>query len=664
VIAAGRLEDDDPQVRLAALLTLAECPADPSVALALVQTLFRQDGPPDPVLVDGLIAAAARNSGEFLASLSRSRLERAPRPAEIGVAARVAEHHARGKLPVDQILTSAAIGGPRLAGPVLAGLEKGWPEGATIPLSPEARAALVTLIGRLEGDSLAAFVGLARRWGAEGLDDAFAKVLTSLEAELDNDAAGEAGRIAAARRLIQLAAPGSDATATILRHITPRTPPGVASGWVEALGTSSSPTVADSMIEALPALLPDARSSALRTLLSRPAWTKSLLDAIESGSVRLDALALDQRQALATHRDRTIAERAKSLLAKGGGLPDANRQSVIEQLSDQLAKGGDPTKGKLAFETHCAKCHRHTGEGGDVGPDLSGMAAHPREELMVHLLDPSRSVEGTFVLYTVAMSDGRVLSGMLASESRTSIELIDTEGKKQTILRDDIDELVATSKSVMPEGFEKQMAVDDLRNLLAFLTQRGKYLPLDIAKVATAVSTKGMFYDENSPAERIVFPDWAPKTLDNIPFVLVDPKGDRVRNAVVLQSRSGPLTRNHPRNVELPCHTSAKAIHLLGGIGGWAYPYNSEKTVSLIVRLHYADGQVEDHSLRNGEHIADYNKVVDVPGSKLAMKLRNDYQIRSITITPKREAEIDHIELVKGQDATAPIVMAVTVETK
>jgi hypothetical protein len=68
--------------------------------------------------------------------------------------------------------------------------------------------------------------------------------------------------------------------------------------------------------------------------------------------------------------------------------------------------------------------------------------------------------------------------------------------------------------------------------------------------------------------------------------------------------------------------------------------------------------------LRNGEHIADYNKVVDVPGSKLAMKLRNDYQIRSITITPKREAEIDHIELVKGQDATAPIVMAVTVETK
>ena len=55
----------------------------------------------------------------------------------------------------------------------------------------------------------------------------------------------------------------------------------------------------------------------------------------------------------------------------------------------------------------CAKCHAHSGEGGKVGPDLTGMAAHPKSELIVHILDPSRSVEGNFLQYTVATRDER-----------------------------------------------------------------------------------------------------------------------------------------------------------------------------------------------------------------------------------------------------------------
>ena len=100
----------------------------------------------------------------------------------------------------------------------------------------------------------------------------------------------------------------------------------------------------------------------------------------------------------------------------GGGLPDPDRQHVIDRLAPQLKEGGDPARGKLVFQQQCAKCHRHNGEGGQVGPDLSGMAAIPRDELLIHILDPSRSVEGNFVQYTVATTDGRVISGLLASE--------------------------------------------------------------------------------------------------------------------------------------------------------------------------------------------------------------------------------------------------------
>jgi hypothetical protein len=83
--------------------------------------------------------------------------------------------------------------------------------------------------------------------------------------------------------------------------------------------------------------------------------------------------------------------------------------------------------------------------------------------------------------------------------------------------------------------------------------------------------------------------------------------------------------------------------------------------VSLIVRLHYEGGQTEDHRLRNGEEFADYIRRVDVPGSKFAFDL-GGRQVRYLTVHPKRKDKIERIELVKGPDRTAPVVMAVTVE--
>ena len=59
----------------------------------------------------------------------------------------------------------------------------------------------------------------------------------------------------------------------------------------------------------------------------------------------------------------------------------------------------------------------------------------------------------------------------------------------------------------------------------------------------------------------------------------------------------------------------------LSGVSGWGFPYGEKGSVSMIVRLHYADGKTEDHPLRNGVEFADYIRTVDVPGSKLAFTL-------------------------------------------
>jgi len=294
---------------------------------------------------------------------------------------------------------------------------------------------------------------------------------------------------------------------------------------------------------------------------------------------------------------------------------------------------------------------------------MNGMAVHPKEHLLTDIVDPSRSVEGNFRIYTVVTDGGKVLTGLLASETKTSIELIDAQAKKIVVLREEIDTLTQGVKSLMPEGFEKQMKPEELVDLLAFLTKRGKYLPLPLDKAATVVSTKGMFFSEDAEGERLIFKDWTPQTFEGVPFYLVDPQGDRVPNVILLYGPQGKIPPKMPKTVSVICNAPAKTIHMLSGVGGWAYPYSDVKTVSVIVRLHYADGKTEDHELKNGVHFADYIRKVDVPESKFAFALRNQ-QIRYLTVSPKRAETIAKIEFVKGPDNTAPIVMAVTVEAQ
>jgi putative heme-binding domain-containing protein len=398
-------------------------------------------------------------------------------------------------------------------------------------------------------------------------------------------------------------------------------------------------------------------------LLGRPATTLAYLDAVEAGAVQLSDLSLDEKQALNAHPDPGVRQRAQALLKRAGGLPNPDREKVIQELLAEVERKGDAAAGKEVFKKQCSKCHMHSGEGQRIGPDLTGMAVHPKHELLIHILDPSRSVEGNFRVYTVVLEDGRVVTGMLAGESRTAIEIIDTEAKRHAISREDIDELVGSKKSLMPEGFEKQVKPEELRDLLEFLTTRGKFFPLDLAKVATVVTTRGMFFSEESEIERMVFPDWSPKSFEGVPFYVVDPNGDRRPNAVLLYSTNGITPRRMPKSVSLPCRSPARSLHFLSGVAGWGSPIGEKGSVSMIVRLHYADGSKEDHELRNGIHFADYIRVENVPESKLAFRLRGQ-QLRYLSVEPRKAESIDTVELVKGPDQTAPIVMAITVETR
>ncbi|WP_435015917.1 PVC-type heme-binding CxxCH protein [Tundrisphaera sp. TA3] len=701
--AANLLGDPDPQVRLAAMLALADQPASDAAADAIVKALFAGMLKGDKWLVDAATAAAARNDAKFLERLAtpgfvtnpfldHSLGDRKPLvvsggplkdfkpenaikpgapiplppldPAVAALAGRVAEHYARGVEAGSSgaILAKLAEADPRVAEAVISGFARGWPKDKAPKLDEASEKAMAALMTRLSPGSRARLIDLAGRWGSKSLEANAAEIAQAFLATVRDEKQTDAARVDAARRLVEFRIKDDATVETLLSLLSPRTPPALAVGLVEAVGRGEAAGAAPALLSRIPAMSPAVRDQAITALLGRAEWANALLDAIEKGDVSLTQLSLPQSQKLAAFPDRSIARRARAVVAKGGAMPDADRQKVIDEVAKVALKGGDVAKGKAAFVQQCAKCHMHSGEGGKVGPDLSGMASHPREELLIHILDPSRSVEGNFVQYTLATDDGRVLNGLLASETKNAIELLDAEGKTTNVLRENVEEFAASKKSLMPEGFEKQLGNEGMADLLAFLTQRGKYLPLDLAKVADVVTTRGMFFDPDSSIERLVFPDWTPKTFEGVPFVLVDPRGDRIPNAVMLYGPNGTNAPKMPKSVTIPCDLPARAIHLLSGISGWgATGPDGDHTVSMIVRLHYADGKTQDIPLKDGVHFADYIRPIEVPGSKLAFRLRGK-QVRYLSVQPDRAEPIRAIELVKGPDDTAPIVMAVTVE--
>ena len=666
---ANAISAANPSIRFAGLRASGELPIHKELevlgqlelAKALSKRLNELDT--DSHLRAALLSASSCTSGTVL---RESVSTQTATPEGLSAIESLARHYAMGggdTIEVFNILLKCEKGSPATAGAIINGFAAGWPANKPLEFAKDGDDLIGRILPKLPPASRGRLLKLASTWGVKGIDEQLAAITKTAFATLADAKAKDADRVAAALQVIEFQPESDDAATKLLAAVTPEASSTLTAGIFEALSQSKAKGVGSAVVAKLKDLPPEVRPAALRLVLAKADSAKAFLDAVERGTLRFDMLALDQRTALASHPDKDVSERAKKLLALGGGLPSPDRQKVIEELKSALAMTGDVANGKKMFVAHCAKCHKHGTEGVTIGPDLTGFGVHPKEELVIAILDPSRSVEGNFKLYRVTTTDDRTLLGILGAQTATSVEIIDAEAKRHALAKTDIVTLKETDKSLMPEGFEKIMKPAELADLLEFLSQKGKFVPLPLDKVATIVSTKGMFFDEADTTGRLVFPDWKPKVFEGVPFVLVDPQKDTVKNVVMLYSPSGTLPNKMPKSVSLPFNGKAKTVHILGGIAGWAAPFDNEKTVSMIVRLTYADGKTEDHELKNAVHIADYIRKVDVPESKFAFALRNQ-QVRYLAVSPKRpDAVVKTIEFVKGPDKTAPVVMAVTVET-
>lgn len=132
---------------------------------------------------------------------------------------------------------------------------------------------------------------------------------------------------------------------------------------------------------------------------------------------------------------------------------------------------GSAQRGRELLKKHCSACYRLDGQGYDLGPNLRSLSDRRPEPLLRSILDPNASVDGKYITYLAVTDDGRVFTGMLASETGSSITLVNQGNKRTTILRNRLEALQSTGKSLMPEGLERELSPQDLADLIAYIRQ-------------------------------------------------------------------------------------------------------------------------------------------------------------------------------------------------
>jgi putative heme-binding domain-containing protein len=248
--------------------------------------------------------------------------------------------------------------------------------------------------------------------------------------------------------------------------LRPDQPQAIQLAAAAALDGYRDASVGRDLVNAWPRLAGRVREEFVGILLKRKERVAVLLDAIEAGAVRREALSLAQQAQLRSHRDSAIREQAVKVL---GRAATPERQAVVEAFESALSLKGDSANGRRTFQARCATCHKLGSEGHALGPDLATVKSGGKEKLIVAILDPNREVAPNFLSYAIETKDGESLSGVLASESANSVTLRMAGGAESVIARANIASLQSQGRSLMPEGLEEGLKPQDMADLLEFI---------------------------------------------------------------------------------------------------------------------------------------------------------------------------------------------------
>jgi len=168
------------------------------------------------------------------------------------------------------------------------------------------------------------------------------------------------------------------------------------------------------------------------------------------------------------HGDAGVRELALAVFPRQQPVP---RPEVVDQFRPALDLRGDAARGREIYvRAACIGCHR-TPEGGgsEVGPDLASFRDAGGESLLMALFDPSAEVAPRYQAFLFELDDGESILGMIDREDAREIVLRLPGGIERRFPRSRVASMQGLRRSLMPEGLEHVLSIEDVADLLAYI---------------------------------------------------------------------------------------------------------------------------------------------------------------------------------------------------
>jgi putative membrane-bound dehydrogenase-like protein len=213
------------------------------------------------------------------------------------------------------------------------------------------------------------------------------------------------------------------------------------------------------------------KRDAINTLVSRPSYALTLLDEMQKEKVsRSDLHAFNIRQLL-RFNNRKLNRRIKDVWGDVRETSKDKQGRIAHykgMLTPRILRNGDRRNGRRIFSKTCAACHTLFGEGGKVGPDITGSNRANLDYILDNIVDPSAVLGKDYRMTVIATNDGRIISGLVQKETDSALT-VRTINDTVIVARSEIEDRKLSKLSVMPERLLDTFKSVEVRDLIAYL---------------------------------------------------------------------------------------------------------------------------------------------------------------------------------------------------
>jgi putative membrane-bound dehydrogenase-like protein len=240
---------------------------------------------------------------------------------------------------------------------------------------------------------------------------------------------------------------------------------------LQALVLQNNDATATRLLEDYPGLGEADRQHVISVLATRQDFSRQLVKGIQAGQIDRDDVSAFALQQLRSFSDEALA---KEIAVVWPADSKASKKSdeiarYLSRMNRKYLASGDARAGRTVFNKTCAKCHTLFGEGGTIGPDLTGSGRQKIDYVVTNLVDPSANVDAAYRLTTVITNQGRLYSGFVVQHDDSTVVLRTPETRVRLEMKN-VDELVTSEKSMMPEGMLRTFSDEQVRDLLLYLS--------------------------------------------------------------------------------------------------------------------------------------------------------------------------------------------------